>query len=523
MSYSGLCQNFGVLIVPKKKQQTVKAEQTNDRSGLSTERFRKSDRLQMALAGTRNRIGASCNVYECQDSIESIAKAHAWALHVCHQQGAPSVYYGNLRPRGSSIATGGVSGGAVPFMHMLDSIVHEIKRDTYKKGAGIGWLPWWHQDLQEFLAADFKSLYRGVLLPHSDNYLGWREFWDSDVSEALVTAYDAGKCFLCKQPAPHPSGKLRFRNLCTEVELVSEDMCVLGVVNLSQYTPDNIRDLPEDFANAATSMLNDSRVAWQIKSQSPLASVNDERQFGLGVSGLASTLANWGVSYTEFTGVLHEVLTNAHPSIEAVAADALELHDSVDRPATQLVAAICAAYERATHVLRGSVVRAFCVQPSATGAYECADASGYHSSPELQPVIGVRDKSGVHTMRKSQLKGDTLVTFHPATETIEDVPYATYALLSSCWQLLMDSTGLAHAHSACFYGREFTKEDLLAFALSPRRNLYYRLPYYNPEAIDKSSVGEGLAIDEDFSLDSLLLGGSCSLQQPGDNECGCTG
>jgi len=510
--------------VPKKKQQT-EVKQMNDRSDLSTERFRKSDRLQMALAGTRNRIGASCNVYECQDSIESIAKAHAWALHVCHQQGAPSIYYGNLRPRGSAIATGGVSGGSVPFMRMLDALVHEIKRDTYKKGAGIGWLPWWHKDLQEFLAADFKSLYRGVLLPAEDDLQTWKDFWNSGVAESLVQAYDAGKCFLCKEPTPHPDGRKRFRNLCTEVELVSEDMCVLGVVNLSQYTPDNIRDLPEDFCAASIEMLNDCRVAWDIKSRSPLASSTngDERQFGLGVSGLASTLANWGITYAEFTGHLDEVISQSHPTIEAIAADALLLYERYQTPATLLVASICAAYERASTVLRGSVVRAFCVQPSATGAYECADAAGYYSSPELQPVIGIRDASGVHTLRKSQLKGDTLVQFHPAVETIEDVPYEVYARLCSCWQLLLNSTGLAHAHSACFYGKEFTLADLQAFANSPRRNLYYRLPYYNPAAIDKSTVGEGLALAEDFSLDSLLSGGSCSLQQPGDNECGCTG
>lgn len=510
--------------MPKKKQQPAIAPQTNERSGLSTERFRKSDRLQMALEGTRNRIGASCNVFECQDSIQSIAEALAWSLHVSHQQGAPSVYFGNLRPRGSTIATGGVSGGAVPFALMLDALVHNIKRDTYKKGAGIAWLPWWHEDLQEFLAADFNSIYRGVYLPAQDDSQMWRDFWGSGKAEALAKAYDSGKCFLCKLPPyDYTTNEQLFLNLCTEVRLPSRGACWLGVVNLSQYDLSTIEQFATDYADAALELYADVQKCWELQQQSPLACDSpNNRQFGLGVSGLASLLANCSVTFADFTSAFATVVSESQsPTIEEYARVSSSFcNDSV---AHALVDAIVQGYLSASSVLQGKVVRAFCVQPSATGAYECADVSGYHSSPELQPVIGIRDKSGVHTIRKSQLLGDQRITFHPATETIEDVDYSTYLSLCHLWQKLLDSTGLAHQHSACFYGQAFDTHLLFQWSKTAVGSLYYRLPYYNPEAIDKSSVGEGLALDGDFSLDSLLAGGSCSLQQPDDSDCGCGG
>ncbi len=192
--------------------------------------------------------------------------------------------------------------------------------------------------------------------------------------------------------------------------------------------------------------------------------------------------------------------------------------------ADTLVHELLRAYHFATEEVKHYVCKAFCVQPSATGAYECADASGFYSSPELQPVIGIRDASGVHTLRKSQLKGDTVVKFHPRTQTIDEVPYPLYARLCHLWQVLLDSTGLAHRHSACYYGSTFDSSNLRSFVESKQKSLYYRLPQYNPAALDKSQVGTGLEFAEDFSLDSLLVGGSCSLeQQPFDSDCGCGG
>jgi hypothetical protein len=278
---------------------------------------------------------------------------------------------------------------------------------------------------------------------------------------------------------------------------------VLGVVNLSQYDLSTIHELPGDFAVAALDMEQSMKTSARALRTSPIRCNDEERnrQFGLGVSGLASLLANCGVSYADFTNAFGD-------------------NPPYSSKASQLTHHIKLAYAKATAALGVRVRAAFCVQPSATGAYESADVAGYTSSPELQPVVALRSNGSVTAIRKSALLGDTFATFHPATETINDVPYEVYRRLCCAWQDMMDSTGLAHRHSACFYGSCFTHADLRRFVFSSQRSLYYRLPSYNELALDKTQVGGGLETAE-FNVDALL-NGVCSLSQvPGAVECDC--
>lgn len=489
---------------------------------LSTKKFRLSDRLTQAAANDRGWLGASCNTFICGDSCASLGEMLEWALHVSHQQGAPSVDFSALRPRGAAIASGGVSGGVVPFCHMLDSLVHNIRRSSYKKGAGIAWLDWRHADLQEFLEAPFNSIYRGVYIPGNHEPQAQQEFLASPVSDQLVAAFEQGKCFVCKTPAPGLGGERLVRNLCTEVEIPHRGFCLLGVVNLAQFDYDSLPFLPGVFSEAAHAMMRQTEAALRRAAASPVLFCNsaNNKQFGLGVSGLASLLATLGVTYEAFTEALEAVV--AEESLGAALHVARNTAtQNYSAPLHLLVYKLVEAYLSATLALNGRVVKAFCVQPSATGAYECADVQGFTSSPELQPVTGLRYKRGVVALRKSQLKGDLEVTFAPACETTTEVPYALYARLCNAWQRLMNLTGLAHSHSASYYGKEFTKEALEEFVEGSRCNLYYRLPQVNEGALRKSKVGDGLAA-EPASLDELL-GGSCGLQQPGDSDCGCSG
>jgi hypothetical protein len=274
------------------------------------------------------------------------------------------------------------------------------------------------------------------------------------------------------------------------------------VQNLSQYNLDNIHELPADFVFAALEMEQAMKLSARALRTSPIRCYNEDanHQFGLGVSGLASLLANCRVSYEDFTTELEGTTTN-------------------NWRAGKLARLILESYRQATKAIGGRVRAAFCVQPSATGAFESADISGYTSSPELQPVVALRSNGSVTAIRKSALLGDTYATFHPAIETVNDVPYETYRRLCCAWQDLLDSTGLAHRHSACYYGAKFEHSNLSRFVFSSQRSLYYRLPSYNELALDKTQVGAGLST-ANFNVDALLAG--CGLSQvPGAVECDC--
>lgn len=479
------------------------------RPQLSFDRFRKSDRLQAFLTGSTKSTGYSCNVFSVGDSVASIGEAASWSLEVSAYQGAPSVDLSALRPRNSAVSTGGNSSGAAAFSRVFDSIVGSMRRPTKKNGAGIVWLSCFHPDLQEFLDTDFTAAFKGIYIPADSNRDDVIKLLaNKTLMKELAAAYEEGKCFICKLPDVGLNGEPLKLNLCTEVEIPHRGGCTLGVINISQFTLDTIHELADVMSEASLAMENDLNQVLQALPSTPLfCNSPNNTQFGLGVSGLASLLANCGVSYENFTVALENAVEDT-TKIYQVFDNAIRRLDVDPTPAAKLVAGIAKAYEQSTIALGNRVLKAFCVQPSATGAYQCADSSGYYSSPELQPVIGIRDSAGVHTIRKSQLLGDEKVVFHPATETINDVPYAVYARLCSAWQHLLDTTGLAHRHSACYYGDRFTPAKLEAFVESRQKSLYYRLPSYNEVALDKTQVGEGLACS--FDIEDLETGCDCA-------------
>jgi hypothetical protein len=502
---------------------------------LSTQRFRKSDRLQALLSGSTKSVGYSCNVFKCSDSVSAIADSMSWSMEVSAYQGAPSVDFSALRPALSPISSGGESSGVPSFARVFDAVVGAMRRPTKKNGAGIAWLSYDHPDLQAFVEQPFNFAYKGIYVPGNHQPELQRQLLaNTKLMQQLSIWYDNGKAFICKRPKPCPvTGEELLRNLCTEVLIPSRGGCVLGVVNLALFDLNNLHELPGVFTEAALELRSDAQSARLAANSSPLYCHSvANNQFGLGVSGLASLLGNCKVTYAAFTNALNECYTACQSDSNVI----YNWKDYIDErvhqdpsPANRVAQAIVGAYFSASLALGTSVIRAFCVQPSATGAFECADARGYVSTPELQPPIGIRSETGVHTLTKSKFLGDEVVVYNPDVETTTDVPYSTYASLCGLWQLLMDSTGLAHSHSGCWYSstsEDFEVADLVDFIDSPRHNLYYRLPSYNPSALNKAEVGTGLELTDfgDFSVDALLNGGSCSLkQEPGAIDCDCAG
>ena len=488
---------------------------------LTNERFRISDRYKSfesyLRTGVGKSIGASCNTFSVGDSIDSIAEATSWGLYVSSYQGAPSWDISQLRPRNSAIASGGTSSGAASFSNVFDSVVGSMRRETKKNGAGIVYIDAFHPDLEEFLGLTFDYAYKAVYVPGNHDRDNQLELLESPIASRLVTAYENNQAFIVKRPKPTEHGEL-LCNLCVEVEIPNRGTCVLGVINLAQYTPDNIHLLASDFYSASIEMHEAMLKVLNNLRNTPLyCNSPDNRQFLLGLSGLASMLGIWGISYENFNKALSYALTNADSIWQAY-----ERSTTIENEKERLlISNLLFAYTDATSFLRGKVRAAFGIQPSATGAYDCSDALGFHSSAEIQPVIGVRYPEYVRGARKSALLGDMDVYWNPGTATVEDVPYEVYRETCCLFQSLFDLTGLAHRHSACFYGNEpFTLDSLETFMVSPQRSLYYRLPKTNQYAVDKSNIGiDASDLFEDVSDLGLA---SCGISQlPGSTECDC--
>jgi hypothetical protein len=415
----------------------------------------------------------------------------------------------------------------VSFGKVFDALFACMRRTEKKNGAGQLIMPWNYasrEELVKFLEAPFVSAYRAVYVPQPDTEEAEQLLSDKDMVRLLTEAYNGFKCFLVKQPA---NGL--FTNLCTEVEIPHRGTCVLGAINLSQFSLDELAErLPATMYYAATEMLQHMRASNEcIKSTALYCNDPANKQFGLGLFGLASFLGENGVSYRELANALLTTL-NAVGGKHATIEDVVD-YSSFRRshgPAHEIVFSLAMGYYSASGVAEGQVERAFCFQPTVSTAHRSYDRFGFISSPELQPVIGLKTDDSVRTILKSAVKGDKQIDYHPKTWTAYEVPYCDYRDLAAAMQMLINSTGLAHRHSHCFYGDQFTEDDFVAWyreePFKHIKSLYYRLKLPNDSSLRKDVLWESTdgILDESLDVDNLLTEWA---QQPGQISCACEG
>lgn len=494
---------------------------------MPVQKFIPSSRLQALVNSTSKSVGASCNTYKVQDSISSIADSHAWSYQVLAYQGAPSIDISSLRPRDSKLGSGGVSSGAVSFSVPFDAIVSTMRREEKKNGAGIVYLSYDHPDLQEFLSTSYKNAYKAVWLPMHGTAEAEAFVKDKALVNKLAKAYNEFKCFLVKKPLPIDSEELLV-NLCTEVEIPHRGSCVLGAHNLAAYVDlnDFSDSFPSDFRSSALEMLQYFNVSQFALKSSPLDCTSPlNRQFGLGILGLATALGDFGIRYSE----LGNTITQAFDAADDDLTDAeIWLLSQPTTPVIVFARALVHGYVLATEAVRTHVRAAFCIQPTVSTAQRTLDTRGFNVSPEIQPVIGLKHDTAVSTIVKSAIKGDKHINYSRNTWTIDEVPYADYAKVSNGFQRLLDSTGLAHRHSHCYYGSVFTGAQLKRYYTDSSYNriksLYYRLSnQVNTDSLRKDTLWQQVNEGElaDFSVDSLLNGGSCQVFSSSP-DCDCT-
>lgn len=85
------------------------------------------------------------------DSIGEILYAQSEVGMMSKMGGGTSGYFGDLRPRGSSIRDNGKTSGSVHFMELFDKITDVISQGNMRRGRMAPYLPVEHSDIEEFL------------------------------------------------------------------------------------------------------------------------------------------------------------------------------------------------------------------------------------------------------------------------------------------------------------------------------------------------------------------------------------
>lgn len=254
----------------------------------------------------------SCFGSYIEDSVESILSVQAEVGMMSKIGGGTSAYFGNLRPRGSDISTGGKSFGSVHFMELFKKVTDIISQGSSRRGSCAAYLPIEHADIEEFLRINstnhiIQDFSFGVTVTDSwynemkGGDMAKRKIWKKVIQKRFETGYpyimftdtvndNAPQVYKDKGKKIHAS------NLCAEIALSSDEnesfVCDLSSVNLVHFEEWKDTDLIEvviQFLDAVmTDFINKAKnIPFMQKA---VRFAENQRALGLGVIGYHSFL-----------------------------------------------------------------------------------------------------------------------------------------------------------------------------------------------------------------------------------------
>ena len=260
--------------------------------------------------GKQKGLPISCYGSNVDDNLDSILNAGREIGMMSKYGGGTSVYLGNIRPRGTTITTGGTADGPVHYARIYDTVVDVCKQSEARRGACAAWLPVEHPDILEFLEIGgegnpIQNLQFGITV--GDQWI--QEMKDGDSNKRKVWAKiiqkrnEFGFPYLMfkdnsnnNSPYKELGLEITASNLCSEIQLPTDSfnsfVCCLGSINLLHW--DEI--VETDAIETYTLFLNAVIDEFITKSKTmPGMSraynfAKDHRAIGLGVLGWHSLL-----------------------------------------------------------------------------------------------------------------------------------------------------------------------------------------------------------------------------------------
>ena len=93
----------------------------------------------------------SCYGTTLQDDVIDILRGNTEIGVMSKVGGGTATYFGELRPRGTKISTGGETNGAVSMMELFNTTTNVISQGKVRRGSWAAYLPVDHGDIEEFL------------------------------------------------------------------------------------------------------------------------------------------------------------------------------------------------------------------------------------------------------------------------------------------------------------------------------------------------------------------------------------
>jgi len=261
--------------------------------------------------GKEKALPISCYGSYVDDTMDSILNGAREIGMMSKYGGGTSMYLGNIRPRGTSISSGGMADGPVHYAKIYDSVIDRCKQAEARRGACALYLPVEHADIMEFLdigseGNDIQNLQFGVTV--GDDWMKEmisnaespnRKIW----AKIIEKRRDFGFPYLMfkdnsNKNTPYKELGLDIvaSNLCSEIQLPSDSynsfVCCLGSINLLHWEEIQETDAVEIYTMFLNAVMEDfikksehlpgMKRAWRF--------AKDHRAIGLGVLGYHSFL-----------------------------------------------------------------------------------------------------------------------------------------------------------------------------------------------------------------------------------------
>ncbi|WP_083884085.1 adenosylcobalamin-dependent ribonucleoside-diphosphate reductase [Nocardia higoensis] len=279
-------------------------------------------------AGTPFGVLSGCFVLPIADSLESIFDTLGTTA-LLHQAGAGTGFsFSQLRRRGDLIASsGGQASGPVSFIELYDAASRIIRLGGRRRAANMAVLDAHHPDIEDFVTAkdtpgplptfnlsvgvtdDFmlaasEDRPHPLIDPRTGKVLRTipaRALLDR-IAASAWRGGEPGLLFLdaVNRANPVPGlGRLVATNPCGEVPLAPNESCNLGSVNLTGFLAGDRLDEHRlhETVRAAVRFLDDVIDVADYPTPECAAAARATRKIGLGVMGLADTLAALGLPY----------------------------------------------------------------------------------------------------------------------------------------------------------------------------------------------------------------------------------
>ena len=104
-----------------------------------------------ASAARKTGLPISCNNSNFGDSIKQFADKLAEMMVMTKYGAGTSAWIGDMRPRGSTISSGGIAYGPSHYSPMIESVVKTTSQKGYRRGSWAAYFPVYHPDAPELI------------------------------------------------------------------------------------------------------------------------------------------------------------------------------------------------------------------------------------------------------------------------------------------------------------------------------------------------------------------------------------